>query len=92
MKKYIAKNEKPIITKEDVNKEEINRHLNSDGKQLFIRIPTKATNFLNLKHRQEVTLIIDYKEQTILLNFNEKIKPKTARKSNLNKNKKKKEK
>ena len=58
VKKYIAKENKPEIKPDDVNVEKISRHLNSDGKQLYIRIPTKVATILDLKKRQEIALNI----------------------------------
>jgi len=88
VKKYIAKENKPEIKQEEVNVEKISRHLNSDGKQLYIRIPTKVSTILDLKKRQEVELIINYGKKTINLNIKDNIVNKTKRKSNLIKKKK----
>lgn len=88
--KYISKLHKPEITEEDVNTEIIKRHLNYDGKQLYIRIPTKIANIFNLKNRQATDLIINYKDKEVLLKFKDNIVDKNKRKSNLKKIKKKK--
>lgn len=88
VEKFIAKFKKDDITEESVNTEFITRYLNSDGKQFFIRIPTKVSSTFKLKNRQTVELAINYKTKEIVLKFKDEIGDKTKRKSNLTKKKK----
>ena len=77
----------PEIDKNNINRENISRRLNSDGRQLFIRIPQKVSRELDLKNRQEVLMEVDYKDKKLILSFTNKIFEKTKKKSNIVKTK-----
>lgn len=86
--RFVSREIKPEITKEDVNTEIITRALNSDGKQFFLRIPTKVSKEFKLKNRQAVEMRINYLTKEVILSFKEEVVEKTERKSNLKKRKK----